>query len=101
MQGAQFRVEVRIAFAASVVILDDVFEGAEAAVVHVGRGVGDLAQRGCLEIAVAGAVVGEAAVALGDPRVVETLVGEIRANVADGTVAFPTKDLEALLLLGR
>lgn len=46
MQGPNLRVESRISVAAAIVILDYAFECGDAAVVHVGRGTSDLAQRG-------------------------------------------------------
>ena len=50
MQRANLGVEARIPVAAAIVILDDVFESREAAIVHVGRGARDLAKGGVLKL---------------------------------------------------
>src|SRR5687767_8238127 len=65
-QRVNFRIEIRIAIAAAVVILDDFFQSGEASVVHIRCGARDLAQGGRLEIASAGAGIGERTVAPGD-----------------------------------
>src|SRR5712692_7313421 len=66
MQGTNLGIEARISIAAAVVILDNILETGDAAVVHVGRGAGDLAQRWRLEVALPCARVGESAVPPGD-----------------------------------
>src|SRR5579885_1719022 len=68
---------------------------------HVGRGAGDLAQRGRFELAMARAGVGEAAIAPGDAGVVQPLVGEVWADMTRGTVCLPAKELKARRLPGR
>lgn len=86
--------------------LDHAFERGQAALVHVGVGPRDLAQRGCFERAAIplipgngeAAFIGEAAVTPGDPRVVEPLVGEARPYVTAGALAFATEQFQAGLL---
>ena len=88
----------------AVVVLDDLDEGGEAAVVHVGRGDGGVAERGRLEEAVVEGVAGDVADAVvvldraGVEAVVERLdrledrlVGEgsARAGRRPGEVADP------------
>ena len=43
-QRSKFGLQMRVGVAAAVVELDHFFQGGQAAVVHVGRGAGDLAQ---------------------------------------------------------
>ena len=85
-------------------MLDDFFERLHAAVVHVGAGAGDLAQRRRLERALVAFDLGHleaAEVGLGvvdaDADVVERLVGEIRPGVAGRAVALAEEELHAAL----
>ena len=96
--------------AALVVEVDDVGERLQAAVVHVGRGERDLAQRRRLELGLVALVLRhvEAAEVLvrlrvGVPRdagVVQLLVGEQRLEVAERAARLRPEDLQSLLLLG-
>jgi len=94
MQRANLGIEVQIPVAAAVV-LDHVFESGEAAIVHVGRGAGDLAEGGGLEIPGAGAGVLKTPVAPGDASVVKTLAGEVGSGVAGNAVGFSAEGLQA------
>src|SRR5206468_12826426 len=82
-------IESRIRVAALVVILQYLFQRCDAAVMHVWRGAGDLAQRRRLERAAifwAGgngepALIRQPSIAPSDARVVKALVGKCRAAV--------------------
>ena len=81
-EGTDFRIERGIRPAAVGIKVDNIFQRGKASIVHVRRSAGDLAQRGRFECAaiarIAGnrkpAVVGDAAVAPGEARVVELFV---------------------------
>lgn len=78
-------VEGGIAVDAGAVVSDDVFEGGEAAVVHVGGGAGEVAEAWGGELAGVGGISGdggEAGAGIGEAVVVELVVGEERAAVA-------------------
>jgi hypothetical protein len=66
----QFGIQLRIPVPAAVVILDHILQRSDAAVVHIGRGARNLAERGRFEIGVTGAEVGKASIAPGDAGVV-------------------------------
>ncbi len=57
MERPNLGIESRVAVTAAVVILDHVFERGDAAMVHEGRGAGDLAERRHPEVALARARV--------------------------------------------
>src|SRR5688572_25578657 len=92
--------------AASVVVLDDVLECAQAAVVHVRRRPADLAQGRCLERASVGLERGhggtsfivKTTVTPGNARVVKAFVAESGAHVAGRAVALAPEHLRWLSL---
>ncbi len=90
--------------AALLVVVDDVFQRGEGAVVHVGRGPGQLAQRRRLERIVGGAQVDLLAAALVGARqadVVEVAVGEGKAGMAADAAALAGEQLQAADLRRR
>ena len=93
--------------AAGVVEADDVGEGGQDTVVHVGGGEGHVAQRGGTEGAPVGFVAGDGEAprvfgqgpGLRDAEGVEAVVGEQRRGVAGRTTGLALKERQALLLL--
>src|SRR3990172_1008080 len=98
----QLGIERGVAVPAPIVKLNDFFQTRDAAVVHVGGGSSNLAQRRRLEGAAIcffvrhdeAAQVEPLSVAPGNARVVELLVGEIGANVTGGAVGLAAKQLQ-------
>ena len=87
----QFGIQIRIPIPAPVVVIDHNFKSGHAAVVHVGRGPRDLAERRRLKVALAGAGIGELAVTPSHAGIVQALVGEVWADVASHAVRLAPK----------
>src|SRR6266545_2040774 len=105
MELANLRIESRIRLAALVVIVDHLFDGLQAAVVHVGRRTSGFPQTGRLKSAAIPLLLSHNESALiarpPDPCVVKALIGEVRPQVATGTAGLGPEQPQAETLLRR
>lgn len=93
MEGTNLGIEDAVAVAAPIVTLDYVFESGDAAIVHVGRGAGDLTQRRRFEVALARARIAEFAVAPRYAGIVQAFIGEVGTDMTGDAVRFATEKL--------
>lgn len=96
---AQSRIEPTIRLRSAIVIINDLIESGEASVMHVGRGSGNLAKRGCLESAAIFRRAGHASASCvyrrsGPPShtgIVELFVGEVGTNMTPCATSLPAE----------
>src|SRR5690348_6395233 len=96
MQRPNILVQVRIRVAAAIVVIDDFFERRETSVVHIRSGARGLAEGGNLEGSLAGAWIGERAIAPRNPGAVERFVAEVRPGMAENAARFASEQRQTL-----